>query len=90
MTVKNDSEKKKECSTDEYGMAIFIALGLMFGSALGQVLDNLGMGLSLGLGLGGLANAIWEKRMDKPGNSLALVIWASALLAVLALWIWAA
>ena len=90
MTLSNESQEQQESSTNEYGMAISTSMGLMFGFMIGLVLDNIGMGLSLGLGLGGLANAIREKRMDKPGSTLALVIWAAALLVVIGLWIWVA
>jgi len=90
MTDKNETQENQESSTKDYGMAISTSMGLMFGSMIGLILDNLGMGLSLGLGLGGLANAIREKRMKKAGSTLALVIWAAALLAVIGLWIWVA
>ena len=90
MTVKNESQENQEHSAAKYGPAISTATGLMFGFMIGLVLDNIGMGLSLGLGLGGLANAIREVRMGKSGSTLALVIWAAALLVVLGLWVWAA
>ncbi len=90
MNVKNDLFENEENKTAEYRPAINTGTGLMFGFMIGLVLDNIGMGLSLGLGLGGLTNAIREKRMEKPGSTLALIVWAAALLVVLGLWIWTA
>ena len=90
MNVKNDLFENKENKTAEYRPAINTGTGLMFGFMIGLVLGNIGMGISLGLGLGGLANAIREKRMEKPGSTLALIVWAAALLVVLGLWIWTA
>lgn len=88
MTHKSPPQSIKRAKEEkgfDFGsaLAIGVSLGLVFGTALG----NVAMGLVAGLLLATLANAFHEKRQGKRGANTALAISIGALLFMIVVWV---
>ncbi len=88
MSTEQTRQNKSNSKETDFLPAINLGTGISFGFILGLLLGNIGMGLSFGLGIGGLVNAIREKRRGEKGSQPAIAIWVLALVIVIGLWIW--